>query len=305
MNKYEQLIEFIINEQEDKARDLFHQLVVEKSRDIYESLIDEQDFDEDIGGNQVQGLMNDITADESGMHEEDDEIGADSDADLGGDEELGGDDDMGDMGGMDDMGGEEGTPEEKIENTIMDLESALDELKAEFDQLMGKGGDDMGGDDMGGMDDMGGDDMGGEIGAPGAEDDSIMREYVEDHGQIYKQAPATGEGKTVGKGGDAPTVNKQSIVAKPNRMGGSASNIVKGGTEQSADGKPVPTPSNQYTKGRGELKGAGSFENTPNAHTKGYTTRATSYEKAKGKEGETTDGKLPVTSKSVVGGKIR
>ena len=51
MNKYEQLIEFIINEQEDKARDLFHQLVVEKSRDIYESLIDEQDFDEDIGGN--------------------------------------------------------------------------------------------------------------------------------------------------------------------------------------------------------------------------------------------------------------
>ena len=299
MNKYEQLIEFIINEQEDKARDLFHQLVVEKSRDIYENLIDEQDFDEDIGGNQVQGLMNDVTADESGMHEEDDEIGADSDADLGGDEELSGDDDMDDMGDMDDMddmGGEEGTPEEKIENTIMDLESALDDLKAEFDQLLGKDG----GDAMGGMDDMG-----GEIDAPGAEDDSIMREYVEDHGQIYKQAPATGEGKTVGKGGDAPTVNKQSIVAKPNRMGGSASNIVKGGTEQSADGKPVPTPSNQYTKGRGELKGAGSFENTPNAHTKGYTNRATSYEKAKGKEGETTDGKLPVTSKSVVGGKIR
>ena len=308
MNKYEQLIEFIINEQEDKARDLFHQLVVEKSRDIYENLIDENDFDEDVGGNQVQGLMNDVTADEtSGMHEDDEEIDADSDADLGGDEMDGEMD--GEMG--DDMGGEEGTPEEKIENTIMDLESALDELKAEFDQLMGKGGDDMGGmddmggDDMGGMDDMGGDDAGGEFGAPGAEDDSIMREYVEDHGQIYKQAPATGEGKTVGKGGDAPAVNKQSIVAKPNRMGGSAGNIVKGGTEQSADGKPVPTPSNQYTKGRGELKGAGSFENTPNAHTKGYTNRATSYEKAKGKEGETTDGKLPVTSKSVVGGKIR
>jgi len=300
MNKYEQLIEFIINEQEDKARDLFHQLVVEKSRDIYESLIDEEDFDESIGGNQVQGIMNDVTTDESGMQEEEEEeeLGdkpLDSDTDKLGGNDLGGDD----MDDMDDMDGEEGTPEEKIENTIMDLESALDELKAEFDQLMGKGGD-----DMGGMDDMGGDDMGGEFGAPGAEDESIMREYVEDHGQVYKQAPATGEGKTVGKGGDAPALNKQSIVAKPNRMSNS-NDLLKGGTEQSADGKPVPTPSNQYTKGRGELKGAGSFENTPNAHTKGYTTRATSYEKAKGKEGETTDGKLPVTSKSVVGGKIR
>jgi hypothetical protein len=300
MNKYEQLIEFIINEQEDKARDLFHQLVVEKSRDIYESLIDEEDFDESIGGNQVQGIMNDVTTDESGMQEEEEEeeLGdkpLDSDTDKLGGNDLGGDD----MDDMDDMDGEEGTPEEKIENTIMDLESALDELKAEFDQLMGKGGD-----DMGGMDDMGGDDMGGEFGAPGAEDESIMREYVEDHGQVYKQAPATGEGKTVGKGGDAPALNKQSIVAKPNRMSNS-NDLLKGGTEQSADGKPVPTPNNQYTKGRGELKGAGSFENTPNAHTKGYTTRATSYEKAKGKEGETTDGKLPVTSKSVVGGKIR
>lgn len=301
MNKYEQLIEFIINEQEDKARDLFHQLVVEKSRDIYESLIDETDFDEDVGGNQVQGLMNDVTTDEAGMQEEEEEIGADSDADLGGDEELGGDDEF----GGDDMGGEEGSPEEKIENTIMDLESALDELKAEFDQLMGKDGSD---DDMGGLDDMGGDDMGGEMDgefdAPSPEDESIMREYVEDHGQVYKQAPATGEGKTVGKGGDAPALNKQSIVAKPNRMSNS-NDLLKGGTEQAADGKPTPTPNNQYTKGRGELKGAGSFENTPNAHTKGYTNRATSYEKAKGTEGETTDGKLPVTSKSVVGGKVR
>ena len=43
MNKYEQLIEHIINDETDKARELFHTIVVEKSRDIYESLIDEQD----------------------------------------------------------------------------------------------------------------------------------------------------------------------------------------------------------------------------------------------------------------------
>jgi len=112
MNKYEQLIEFIINEQEDKARDLFHQLVVEKSRDIYESLIDEEDFDESIGGNQVQGIMNDVTTDESGMQEEE-ELGdepMDSDTDELGGDDLGGDD----MGDMDDMGGEEGTQKKKL-----------------------------------------------------------------------------------------------------------------------------------------------------------------------------------------------
>ena len=34
-NKYEQLVEFIINDETDKARELFHTIVVEKSRDIY------------------------------------------------------------------------------------------------------------------------------------------------------------------------------------------------------------------------------------------------------------------------------
>ena len=36
MNKFEQLIEYVINDDEAKARELFHDLVVEKSRAIYE-----------------------------------------------------------------------------------------------------------------------------------------------------------------------------------------------------------------------------------------------------------------------------
>ena len=40
--KYEQLIDLIINEQEDKARELFHDIVVEKSREIYENIMDEE-----------------------------------------------------------------------------------------------------------------------------------------------------------------------------------------------------------------------------------------------------------------------
>jgi hypothetical protein len=69
MNKYEQLIEFIINEQEDKARELFHNIVVEKSREIYESLIDESDLQE-VGGNDVEEMVDEITMDEEGLQEE-------------------------------------------------------------------------------------------------------------------------------------------------------------------------------------------------------------------------------------------
>jgi hypothetical protein len=47
MNKFEQLIEFVINDEEQKARELFHDIVVEKSRAIYESLMNEE-ADEEI-----------------------------------------------------------------------------------------------------------------------------------------------------------------------------------------------------------------------------------------------------------------
>ena len=39
MNKFEKLIEYIINDEDDKARELFHNIVVEKSRDIYENIM--------------------------------------------------------------------------------------------------------------------------------------------------------------------------------------------------------------------------------------------------------------------------
>ena len=37
-NKFEQLLDLLINEENDKAESLFHEIVVEKSRDIYEGL---------------------------------------------------------------------------------------------------------------------------------------------------------------------------------------------------------------------------------------------------------------------------
>ena len=41
-NKFEQLLELLINEEQDKAEALFHKIVVEKSRDIYENLADSE-----------------------------------------------------------------------------------------------------------------------------------------------------------------------------------------------------------------------------------------------------------------------
>lgn len=61
MNKYEQLIEAIISEDEAQAKELFHQIVVEKSRDIYESLMDEESTDVDA---ETEELADDVEADE-------------------------------------------------------------------------------------------------------------------------------------------------------------------------------------------------------------------------------------------------
>ena len=120
MNKYEQLIEYIINEDEDKAKALFHDIVVEKSRDIYETLMDEETVDETIGGNEVEDLVDEIQADET------DGIPEGDHAEMDGEEEM--------MSGDDEESHEEES--EELEDKVMDLEKELDELKAEFDALM-------------------------------------------------------------------------------------------------------------------------------------------------------------------------
>ena len=46
-NKFEKMLELLVNEDKAGAEELFHEIVVEKSRDIYESLLeDEAEVDE-------------------------------------------------------------------------------------------------------------------------------------------------------------------------------------------------------------------------------------------------------------------
>jgi len=151
MNKFEQLIEYVINDEESKARELFHEIVVEKSRTIYESLMD----DEDLGGDAADDLIDEVESEEESdinMEAEGDEEIDDEEIDIDMGDDLG--DDMGDDLGddhHDDVGGDE-----ELEDRVMDLEDKLDELMAEFEELMGDEGGDMGdGDDFG--DDEGGD----------------------------------------------------------------------------------------------------------------------------------------------------
>ena len=152
--KFEQLLDFLVNEETDKANELFHEIVVEKSREIYENLIAEEEKPEEEVEETTEGDDADAVEEESDM-EEDDSVEESYEEEtvegIFGSEEEGDEfpvqdktDDLGAdvadpeaMGG-DDFGGEEGgdsaAPADK--GDIQDLEDALEELKAEFEALM-------------------------------------------------------------------------------------------------------------------------------------------------------------------------
>jgi hypothetical protein len=52
--KFEQLIEYVINDEEAKAKELFHDIIVEKSREIYENIMAD-DSEEELDESQEEG----------------------------------------------------------------------------------------------------------------------------------------------------------------------------------------------------------------------------------------------------------
>ena len=46
-DKWKQLIDLVVNEEEDKASELFHEIVIENSREIYGNLINDEAVEED------------------------------------------------------------------------------------------------------------------------------------------------------------------------------------------------------------------------------------------------------------------
>src|SRR6056300_113851 len=222
-NKFEQLIELFIAEDEQGAKDLFHEIVVEKSRDIYESLVDEEQVEETA---EVEEDAEAVEESEDEAVEESEEAVEESgfdEAEIGGDQS----DDMIDDIEADEQGlsMEADADDEEIEDRVVDIENALEELKAEFDALMG-GDDAEGGDEEMDMDmDMdSGDEEGDEEEGDEEEMESVEEETEEMVREYTEKAPAPVTAEQ-GDGSAGP-------VAGKNDMGGSAKNLAQGGEEK-------------------------------------------------------------------------
>jgi hypothetical protein len=156
-SKFEQLLDYLVNEEHEKANELFHEIVVEKSRDIYENLIaeeEEEDKMEEASEEDDEAMEEASEDDEDAMEEsteEDDEAmeetyeeeAVESIFGEAGDEEFpvqdktdDAEDDVAapEMDGDMDSEGDSDAPADK--GDIQDLEDALEELKAEFEALM-------------------------------------------------------------------------------------------------------------------------------------------------------------------------
>ena len=248
MNRFEQLIEYVINDEDAKARELFHDIVVAKSREIYENIMaeeedieeakdkdeDDEELDEarvDVGndmgaasGAVGEAMGGDAADDMIDEIETDEEADMSMEADEEGEEEIDIEADA-DM----DMGGEGG---EDLEDRVMDLEDKLDELMAEFEQLMG---------DEGGMgDDMGdGDDFGPGEGGDAIEMDDTAEMMPEmGHTPMAEAISLKAAPKPVTS--EEPGINKKSINNNNSGQTGMAASPVKM-TGDIAQGRPAPT----------------------------------------------------------------
>ena len=234
--KFEQLIDLIINENEEQARALFHDIVVEKSREIYEGMMDDE-MGEGMGG-QVGDLIDEIDVEEQGMAEaEDDDLDFDSEEDEVIDIEA----------GEDDMGGEE-----NLEDRVVDLEDKLDQLMAEFEDIMA-GDDEEVGDD---------------------ESDAEFDDEAEEAGNDFTQ-DLEGARDEEDAMMEAITLKKVSVTHGDNGVQTTSPGLKNSG-QAGMDSKPVkfsgasesvPTgpkgPSNAYSKGESSVKDANKWKNAP------------------------------------------
>ena len=299
--KFEEMLECLVNEDKAKAEEIFHNIVVEKSREIYEDLleadlkddevdeatdddkeVDEASKDDDKEVDEAS-KEDDKDVEEASKDDEDDKV----DEDFNLDEfEVEGEDDMdkGDpaddmMADIADMGDEEGgdadegEAEGDVEERVSDLEDALDELKAEFEDMMAgdEGGDDEAEDEMPADDaEMDAGDEEGDEEMPEASDEEVdetsddeveeeskedltpteqMREYVE------KVTPKMGDNGA----------NTKSPVASANDMGGDASNLVQGADEKGM----TPATPKDIASGNVNVPG-GKASKSLKSNTKGH-----------------------------------
>jgi hypothetical protein len=278
--KFEQLLDLIVNEEMDKANELFHEIVVEKSRDIYENLIaeeaEEEEMEEAADEEAEESVDEAAEDDEEEMDESADEE-ADESVDLEDSYSMEADDEAGAMGGdaTDDFGADVGAMDDEEggeageDAAIFDIKNAIEELEAAFAKLeQAQGGEEPAGefgDEEGEEDDM---EM---MGQPAFEGRRMTREYTEKVGNDWdKSGSMKGQGQYVGAGtGDkegAPQEGRSPISSgsgKPN-TGANAKNLAQSHTEGGTDKGTSPGKvNNGITKTAGEKFDAGKNGNVP------------------------------------------
>jgi hypothetical protein len=276
-NKFEQLIEYVINDEEAKAKELFHDIVVEKSREIYENLMNEEELDEeshdekadDRAERDAKKVKKDLEYDfKHGRKVKEGEELDEGEEDL--DENMMGGDDSDDLirdveaeeQGMqeddesdvefDDAAEEDGEDlthdmemdhdegEGDIEDRVVDLEDKLDELMAEFEAIMGgEGGDSVSDIDGGDALEM---------------DDTDTADFGDmDENMMGMMENVTLDKVPAPKHGDDGANNK-SVVAFNSGAKGMAASPVRM-TGDTAQGRSAPKT--------GDLPQAGQFKNVP------------------------------------------
>ncbi len=245
-NILEQMLGHLVNDDKQKAEELFHEYVVAKSREIYEQLIEAEMDDEDEEEKKKA---------EEEMDEASEKDKEDADTDL--DEEFEdiayeGDDEASPFGGddkTDDLAGEMGPEEDDEfankdpEELFQDLDSIVDELQAKFDAMNGD-------DDMGGM--------GDEEEMKDGFDLATVREYVE-------KVPA-GHGAEKKGQGEKADGSAGGLKFQKNDMGGTSANILggKNGQDGGYPGAGSTVKGSSLLKGKPQLQDGGNV-NTPGA----------------------------------------
>jgi len=161
-NKFEQMLEKLTADDRTGAEALFHEIVVEKSRSIYENLLESDLADIAVEETAVEEAKKDKEMKKADKEDSKEEMKKESTEEVAAETiapvavapvavapvtaEVGGDasDDM--IADIEDEKDAEDKGDEKpadadIENKIVDLEDAVEELKAEFEKLMSDEGD--------------------------------------------------------------------------------------------------------------------------------------------------------------------
>jgi hypothetical protein len=245
--RYIKVIESLVNGEEAKAADQLHEAFVEKAREIWNDLVEqdeiiedevaeEETVDEGLGGDKADDFIDDIEEDDDEIEAEEmygedkgeespDMSEPEAEMELSDEEPKDGDDvDFDGDGETDDHEADH----EEIQDKLVNVEDALADLKTEFAKIMGDSEDEAPAEDM------------PEMPADDAEEDKV--EEAKDDAEAEENLEEAAELKKVGKDGmhpkDMPAGDdgKASPVAGKNDMGGKAVDMSAKGSEGDKSG---------------------------------------------------------------------